>query len=1184
MSKRAMKHISGLAAVLVCILGAALAASVPRPILGEPGTYYTYTGALQYARDTNTVLKDRYTLSGQTSGTNAATYTVTATLKDPGEDADYWNDGGGPRRYAPEQFKWTIEKLNLWDKSIVLSGSSFDYDGTAKTPFSHISGYPNLKADDISVTYRKGSTAYAAPVEAGTWTVSVSGRSSNLTDHSADSVTFVINQLDLSGKGITLGAGPFVFQNGDWRPFVAIAGYPELKASDYTVKYANNYNAGTASVTVTGNAPNCKGSTSATFEIVPAPLPSNPVLAYAEVVYDGQPKQPSATISGLTQGRDFSLAYDADVTSAGWKTVVATGMGNYSDSSSTSAKYNVVRRPLAASYVDIAGIPDAVYTGAQITPQPAVSFSGVNLSGETDFRYFYGANTDAGSENTVTITARDGSNYQGSQSTSFSILPQPVTVPEATQELTFSGLEQAAPVPQDARYVLAGALSATNAGTYEVTAALISSNYRWEDNGTAARPVQWRINTLDLDQTRLDDIPAQLYTGSAIFPEAKVRLDGREMSPATGFALSYGSNVEAGEGAGRASIAPASPANYTPGTSQSTAFDITPKNLADADVIIEPISAVTYTGLQFTPVPRVTYLGNTLAEGTDFVCTYGDNTGAGDGHSVTLTAAAAGNYQGSKTVYFVILPKSLAEEQVTIEAVAPIVYTGLQQRPEPRVAYLANTLAQGNDFVYSYGKNTDAGDEHTVTITASARGNYEGSKTVAFVIEPRDISDEAVFVAPLAPAYDYTAQEHRPKPSVEFSLKGYESTLSEGIDFSYGYNANISGGMPLSNEAGKPTVTIAGMGNFSGSRQLNFVITDSSAPEIAFLEDRGGEITFLVKDNWGLGRVSAHRGGLVLFDDELNRTPLTNSKEYTITFRTPGVYTLTAVDLYGQQAVFGPASYRDNDGDGLSDKYENMIGTRRSTLDTDGDGLGDGDEVLRLHTDPRRVDTDKDSIPDDVEVSTIYNPRLYSSHNSGLGDGVMYALSGFLSGDARREPMHVHSRNYDALISSGLLRELPSEGDEALVLQKDRIRYTGAGQKRAWRVDAAKFAPVASNAAQGLVCGIQEGLLLVFAQRAEGMFGLTAAFAPAEIVCGPEMAETLPDAKVDAEHTTLLIGWRQVPDSACIGALLLYDMAVGRVFEVVGSRDADDFWFSENGLGLGYQRQGQEHHMSFDMR
>ena len=56
--------------------------------------------------------------------------------------------------------------------------------------------------------------------------------------------------------------------------------------------------------------------------------------------------------------------------------------------------------------------------------------------------------------------------------------------------------------------------------------------------------------------------------------------------------------------------------------------------------------------------------------------------------------------------------------------------------------------------------------------------------------------------------------------------------------------------------------------------------------------------------------------------------------------------------------------------------------------DSDGDGLPDWDEVFRHGTDPRRIDTDGDSLSDSSEVLAGANPLDADENNDGVPDGV----------------------------------------------------------------------------------------------------------------------------------------------------------------------------------------------------
>jgi TolB protein len=84
---------------------------------------------------------------------------------------------------------------------------------------------------------------------------------------------------------------------------------------------------------------------------------------------------------------------------------------------------------------------------------------------------------------------------------------------------------------------------------------------------------------------------------------------------------------------------------------------------------------------------------------------------------------------------------------------------------------------------------------------------------------------------------------------------------------------------------------------------------------------------------------------------------------------------------------------RDSDGDGLTDRQEEEIGTDPNNPDTDSDGLSDGEEVLRRNTDPLNPDTDADSLSDGAEVlEHNTDPLNPDTDGDGLSDGEEISL------------------------------------------------------------------------------------------------------------------------------------------------------------------------------------------------
>ena len=109
----------------------------------------------------------------------------------------------------------------------------------------------------------------------------------------------------------------------------------------------------------------------------------------------------------------------------------------------------------------------------------------------------------------------------------------------------------------------------------------------------------------------------------------------------------------------------------------------------------------------------------------------------------------------------------------------------------------------------------------------------------------------------------------------------------------------------------------------------------------------------------------------------------------------PGLATGTgggaATSATGLSTLTGSATVtaagRDTDGDGVTDALEVKLGLDPTKADTDGDGISDGYELLKLHTNPGRVDSDHDGLADSLELVLGTNPLDPDSDHDGRVDG-----------------------------------------------------------------------------------------------------------------------------------------------------------------------------------------------------
>ena len=100
---------------------------------------------------------------------------------------------------------------------------------------------------------------------------------------------------------------------------------------------------------------------------------------------------------------------------------------------------------------------------------------------------------------------------------------------------------------------------------------------------------------------------------------------------------------------------------------------------------------------------------------------------------------------------------SAAERKISVEdaeiQVNPVMYSGTAKTPKATVKLGNTTLTIGRDFTVEYANNVDAGQ---ATITITGIGNYTGSKTGTFTIEPANLTESAIQIKSCIKEYDGT--------------------------------------------------------------------------------------------------------------------------------------------------------------------------------------------------------------------------------------------------------------------------------------------------------------------------------------------------------------------------------------------------------------------------------------------
>lgn len=387
-----------------------------------------------------------------------------------------------------------------------------------------------------------------------------------------------------------------------------------------------------------------------------------PTAAFAETIalteenvtiepatYSGEVQTPVVKINGVTatQGTDYSFDVDGSVElrDAGTYSLTITGAGNYTGTVTKS--FNINPKPISELTVTVASNAQT-YDGNQKTPGVTVKHGETELTKDKHYTVAYGTNINAGENaGTVTITAKTGTNYTGNTTVNFTI--QPMTVADSALEVTIAPVTYGTPASP---VVKLGdkALSAetdydvtcanTNVGTQDAVISLKGNYY-------GGKTVQYTINAKPLDETAIQPISSQTYTGSAITPVV-VKNGETTLTKDTDYTVVYSNNTNVGTASAEVTFT----GNYSGGPFTKT-FTIDPKN----------ISAAVLGGLNTTynpgsrPVPTVTLDGKTLVEGNDkdYTLSYDETTTPG---SLIITVTGRGNYTGSKQATVAVLATS----------------------------------------------------------------------------------------------------------------------------------------------------------------------------------------------------------------------------------------------------------------------------------------------------------------------------------------------------------------------------------------------------------------------------------------------------------------------------------------------------------------------------------------------
>ena len=250
-------------------------------------------------------------------------------------------------------------------------------------------------------------------------------------------------------------------------------------------------------------------------------------------------------------------------------------------------------------------------------------------------------------------------------------------------------------------------------------------------------------------------------------------------------------------------------ANTAGSTTVSATVQLDEAKTVDVTVAVVPWSMseatvtfpddVMFTGEELRPNPTVKLGDKELAFMQDYTVEFAsDNVNVGTAHA---TITGRGQYAGTVEGMFEIHPAKISA--VAVKG-GSLVYDGSAKQPELEVTTTNFVIAHQDDYDVTWSDNVEAG---TAKAVVTGKGNFAGSAETTFTIDKAavtgvDVADETLI---------YNGSEQKPG----IVVKAGDLVVPEG---SYGaaYAQNLNAGTAL--------VKVEGTGNYTGSTQATFEI------------------------------------------------------------------------------------------------------------------------------------------------------------------------------------------------------------------------------------------------------------------------------------------------------------------------------------------------------------------------
>lgn len=835
--------------------------------------------------------------------------------------------------FALKWFDGTDEENNKLKLAITDENGNTLAEGTASDPKDYTLSYENIDAVSTSEKYAKVKiTGHGAYTGERTIYYLLAGK---LEDYEVsvkgDEIVYTGEAIDLKNENVTVTVKKGILW---WKS--------ELEQDvDYKLVYSDNVNAGTAKFvvepvadTMLPTANGCyryaegiadSGKLAGTFTIGQKDISDETEVTLINAVvkeYQGTDITLTAgdiplTYNGMKlDDHDFAIVENSYVNNdapSNDASVTITGQGNYKGTRKIA--FAITGKSLADV---IAEVEEVSYTGEALYPEikSLKTADGTALVKDQDYTYEKADYTDNTNAGDGTITIHGLNEYLGSTvKIPFTIAPR--NIGTAGGDCTVEGVEAAgytytsrAIEPTVAvKYQASGTSARKNlveGVDYEVSyrdnlnctasAAVIIAG---KGNYTGTYEKTFEIKAKDIADTQTDiivaNIPSQEYNGGiAVTPVPNISYqygsadtDVYQLS-SEDYTLAY----EGQNKVGTAKITITGQGNFT--GERIVTYHIG-NAITDVNKVsvtcpeVESGTAFVYKASPYEPTVVVKNLttGGALEKDKDYTVTYENNTDTG---TATVVVEGTGSYAGVKKFNFTVVPKNLADSDVSLaiegktDGGYQATYTGSPVEPEVTLDYNGKEVDGGYSVTYS-GTHTDIGFVN-VTVTALANGNFTGAKTVQNTTAAKfEIVAVSIGNGGSTPASGFKMDAVEPQPlgatgaatpTPKLYFNG--TALRAGVDYTYSYEKNTAIGKDA-------TVILTGRGNYTGSVRQKFEIRGS-------IEGASVEVS---KEIWYKDYVTTNPNNgavtlptMVTFDDKIkvtaNGVELVQGTDYELSY------------------------------------------------------------------------------------------------------------------------------------------------------------------------------------------------------------------------------------------------------------------------------------------------------------